>query len=267
MYKCKHFVNKQLLEFILDNLGLPLSTFGQRLEEVRHVLRMNKTEFGKALDITPSSLTRYENNTVQPSLDFFERLAMSGNISGVMINLNWLVSGVGEIIIETKPKDEDAFKIPEYTNNLFTKAFIYALKNNSYKQLDYLIEQFIIREEFKDEFTFPQSAAFFGEAFVYLGSIKSLRLFTLGLEEYKSTIKNILPDFANEILQTHIATYQLGRTSESQYFISDKQRKCLSSLLDQFSNIECFVILSDVSKAIEILTAEAISSDDPLKLM
>jgi transcriptional regulator with XRE-family HTH domain len=251
----------------LENLTLPLSTFGQRLEEVRHILRMNKTDFGKALDITPSSLTRYENNTVQPSLDFFERLAMSSHISGVAINLNWLISGVGEIIIETKSIDKEDQNIPEYTNYLFTKALIFTLKNNSYKQLDHLLEQFILREEFKDRFTFPQSAAFFSEAFVYLGNIKFLRLFVLALAHHKSTIPNIFPDFSNEILQTHIATFQLGRTNDSPYFISEKQRKCLSSLLDQLSNIECFVILSDVDKAIEILENASFFSDDLLKFM
>lgn len=250
-------------------MELPLSTFGQRLEEVRHVLRMNKTEFGKALDITPSSLTRYENNTVQPSLDFFERIAISGKTSGVMINLNWLISGIGDIIIENDPSksNDNLDLIPEPTSNLFTKALMYTHKNNSYQYLNNLLEQFIIREEFRERFTFPQSATFFGEAFVHLGSLQALHLFVQALESYKSTIQLIVPEFAREILETHIATYQLGSNSKSKNFISEKQRLCLSSILKQFNSIECFVILSDTSKANEILNDESIFSDDLMRFI
>lgn len=244
-------------------MNSPLTTFGSRLEHLRISLKMNKQEFANALDVPAASFTRYENNSVKPGLDFFERIFDAGQKIGTMINLNWLIGGFGEMLIDLKEIEQDMNQeIPEKTSNLLMQAFLLGYQDDSFDELDKMIEQYIVRSTFRKKFTFPQSTSFFSSLYWHFERLKTLRLFARALKDHKNNQKIIVPEFAKEILMTAIATYNLTLIDKFDNLITEKQRKLAMSIVEDFTSVECFAILSDVDMAIEILEDEKLTSLD-----
>ena len=74
-------------------------------ERIR-VLRGDKTqkEFAKAINIKHQYISNYENNIVNPTTDFYIKVAKA-----LKVNINWLLLGEGEIygtIINNKHDEE-----------------------------------------------------------------------------------------------------------------------------------------------------------------
>jgi transcriptional regulator with XRE-family HTH domain len=69
------------------------NTENQRIKIIRKVLKLSQNDFSKAIGITQSALSHYESGANSISLGVLQ------NIRKVYkINLNWLVSGQGEMI-------------------------------------------------------------------------------------------------------------------------------------------------------------------------
>ena len=68
--------------------------FAQRLKKARKDAGYNQNEVSKLLNISRSSLSKYENGQLEPSLETLAKLAQFYNISA-----NWLLG----ISLETEP--------------------------------------------------------------------------------------------------------------------------------------------------------------------
>lgn len=55
--------------------------FGIRIKELRTALGMNQVEFGKALSVTKQSVSNWENENIQPSIDMLVRIASTFSVS------------------------------------------------------------------------------------------------------------------------------------------------------------------------------------------
>lgn len=55
--------------------------FGLRLKELREAKRLSQKDVAKRLNVVPSTISGYENNTVTPSLEQFARMAILYNTS------------------------------------------------------------------------------------------------------------------------------------------------------------------------------------------
>lgn len=74
--------------------------FSENLKKVRQELGLSIARFADKLEMSPNTLTNYELNRREPSLTFFVQLNKKTNI-----NLNWLVSGKGNMF--NTPEFED----------------------------------------------------------------------------------------------------------------------------------------------------------------
>jgi transcriptional regulator with XRE-family HTH domain len=103
---------------------------GERLKELRKEKEMTLDELGAILNIPKSSLSRYENNESDPSIETVKRIAQYFNVS-----IDWLsgltdirgpidhlvTSEYGDILTEMKNKNisaEHLLKFMEFYNNL-----------------------------------------------------------------------------------------------------------------------------------------------------
>lgn len=92
-------------------------TIGERITELREILKMNKSQFSELTGISRSQLTGYESNSNMPGYD-----SIAGIINSIPnINLNWLYTG-----IEPKFIDEQS---PSVKNPRMIKILKDQIKN------------------------------------------------------------------------------------------------------------------------------------------
>lgn len=232
-----------------------MDTFGDRLKQFRLLRKLTQAVLASKLETTPTSLGRYEKDEVQPPLDFLQNVKKEWSNT----NLNWLVSGQGEATIE----EIDSFNCPPETTDRIVAALSIAERSGSgYHLLNNALEEFVVRMTFKEKFTFPQTASFFGAVYTHFERLKTLRLFARSVREAKNKIESLTTDNARAILSDVILEYKFTNTDKYDNFISDKQRKFLLNLVEDFSDVECFAILSDIDRAIEILEDEKLTAID-----
>lgn len=232
-----------------------MDTFGERLKKIRLDKKLTQAVLATKLDTTPTSLGRYEKDEVLPPLDFFQNIKKEWPDT----NLNWLVSGQGEATID----EIGNFNCPAETTDRIVAAFSMAERSGSgYHLLNNALEEFIVRMTFKEKFTFPQTASFFGAVYAHFERLKTLRLFARSVREARNKIESLNPKNAREILIGAISEYKFTNTDKYDNLISDKQRKFLLNLIEDFNDVECFAILSDIDRAIEILEDEKLTAID-----
>ncbi len=78
--------------------------FAQNLKKLRIELGLSVSKFADRLEMSANTLTNYEQNRRAPSLNLFVQLDKKVNA-----NLNWLVSGKGEMFNQStkKPTEND----------------------------------------------------------------------------------------------------------------------------------------------------------------
>ena len=74
-------------------------SFGSRIKEFRKVFNLSQQELAKKLNMQPQALARYEKDKVKPSIELAQKLTNMFNI-----NLNWLLTGRGEMFLKDNPK-------------------------------------------------------------------------------------------------------------------------------------------------------------------
>ncbi len=73
--------------------------FAENLKKIRTKLGLSVAKFAEKLDMSANTLTNYEQNRRAPSLNLFVQLDKK-----VDVNLNWLVSGKGDMLINLQKK-------------------------------------------------------------------------------------------------------------------------------------------------------------------
>lgn len=79
-------------------------SIGERIREVRHDHSLTVREFAEALSIEDKTidrgnLSRYENDLVKPSFDFFYCICKVFSV-----NLNWLIVDIGSMYLVREKK-------------------------------------------------------------------------------------------------------------------------------------------------------------------
>ena len=107
-----------------------------RIKNIRELLGLKQTEFAKKLDVPNSTIHKYENGVVEPSSKFLSKIAKKFNI-----NMNWLLTGEGQMFLNDSSSDDNIVNIPFYTevkaaagcgafvNDEYSKDFIPFNKN------------------------------------------------------------------------------------------------------------------------------------------
>ncbi len=78
---------------------------GERLRQVRKVLKLSQHELGEKLGINASAISQMESNRIRPSLD---TMFLLNKYYGV--NLHWLITGVGEMFTDSRYQHLDPEK-------------------------------------------------------------------------------------------------------------------------------------------------------------
>ena len=66
-------------------------SINKRMKELRESNGLNKVEFAKVIDVTKSSITRYESGEMKPNLDVIKKIC-----SKFGVTMEWLVNGKEE---------------------------------------------------------------------------------------------------------------------------------------------------------------------------
>ncbi|MCB9201486.1 MAG: helix-turn-helix transcriptional regulator [Flavobacteriales bacterium] len=107
-----------------------------RISEIITYYELTPTEFANKLDIQRSSVSHLTSGRNKPSVDFIQKLA----IHFPKINLDWFVSGKGEMI---KTESTQKINLPSPTLSLFPELENqenqdHLTKNNENKQIKHL---------------------------------------------------------------------------------------------------------------------------------
>lgn len=70
-----------------------------RLKKARETCRLSQKELASLIGVPTTTISKYERGENKPSLDILTKIG-----SALNINLNWLVSGIGDIFLSEKDK-------------------------------------------------------------------------------------------------------------------------------------------------------------------
>lgn len=85
--------------------------YAENLKKIRKKLGLSVAKMADKLEMSASTLTAYERRERTPSVEFY------GKLSAILkVNLNWIVSGSGEMFLS--PADENTFKKKDIKNNI-----------------------------------------------------------------------------------------------------------------------------------------------------
>jgi transcriptional regulator with XRE-family HTH domain len=73
-------------------------TIGSRLKTIREILKLNQKDFGEPINIGLQNISKYERDEVKPSYEALEKIT-----NQYKINLNYLVTGMGEMFLGQEP--------------------------------------------------------------------------------------------------------------------------------------------------------------------
>ena len=78
--------------------------FENRLKQLRIKKQLTLKEFGEKILLRPSQACRYESGHQKPGLEILKKIHEAYGV-----NLNWLISGDGEMLVKNYKKDQDKF--------------------------------------------------------------------------------------------------------------------------------------------------------------
>lgn len=80
-----------------------LLEIGQRIRKIRsEIVKVSQFEFSEQISMTQSNLSMLENGKIYPSCFLLIKINLNYNI-----NINWLVTGVGNMTLEEPIKEEN----------------------------------------------------------------------------------------------------------------------------------------------------------------
>lgn len=88
------------------------STINDRINSLINSLRMNKNSFGKFINVSPQNIHNIiGERQSKPSSEVLEKIitAVNGLESAKKLNSDWLLTGKGEMFIDSKSTDNGAF--------------------------------------------------------------------------------------------------------------------------------------------------------------
>lgn len=74
--------------------------YGENLKKLRFELKMSARELAERIGVSPGSIQNYEAGKREPNYNFMQILCQQLNV-----NLNWFVTGEGEMFIKKQPAD------------------------------------------------------------------------------------------------------------------------------------------------------------------
>lgn len=108
-----------------------LNNIGERAKYIRTKFDLSKKEFAAKLSISNSFVSEIENNAKRPGFLFMQRV-----IEVFQVNLNWLVTGKGEIFLQEEKEKIDLDDFGEQTQNI--KELLQTFKNSPLVQMTVL---------------------------------------------------------------------------------------------------------------------------------
>jgi len=108
-----------------------MDRIGDRIKDIRVNLSISQSDMANILGTNQKTLSRYENNLTFPPVDILEKLAEKYNF-----NLHWLITGKGEMFIESSKAQATAFLKNEKNAN--ANSYLETQDNNFYSK--YLLE-------------------------------------------------------------------------------------------------------------------------------
>ena len=150
-------------QYLKRSFTKKMDRIGDRIKNIRINLSISQSDMANILGTNQKTLSRYENNLTFPPVDILEKLAEKYNF-----NLNWLITGKGEMFIESSnvqatehlgvKKNANANSYLEtQANNFYSKYLLEDSEDrNAPKELDLIKIENIIAREKEDAILIPE---------------------------------------------------------------------------------------------------------------
>lgn len=213
----------------------------ERLKLIREKKGLNQTSFAEVFSVTQRTLSNWETGRNEPSLSVLQKISRDYNI-----NMNWLITGVGKMTLESF----ENINIPAHITILVNKSF----ELNPSALTENLIK-FILENSVKQKLrNYDKSVPFL--KYLFWDRYDTLANFRLMIRVLKTLKKDDLNNLKVEnskfFLIDLIKNYQLGISDNIGYAIRNKDKEnTLKWIEDTFDELEAYSILMDLEPAIK----------------
>lgn len=213
----------------------------ERLKLIREKIGLNQTSFAEVFSVTQRTLSNWETGRNEPSLSVLQKISRDYNI-----NMNWLITGVGKMTLESF----ENINIPAHITILVNKSF----ELNPSALTENLIK-FILENSVKQKLrNYDKSVPFL--KYLFWDRYDTLANFRLMIRVLKTIKKDDLNNLKVEnskfFLIDLIKNYQLGISDNIGYAIRNKDKEnTLKWIEDTFDELEAYSILMDLEPAIK----------------
>lgn len=97
--------------------------YKNNLKKIRFELGLSSQKLAEKLDVSQGSIVNYENGSRKPNYEFMEKLHDTFNV-----NLNWFISGKGEMFIN----EQNKFDLNKIDKTEFKKMFMECMKETGF---------------------------------------------------------------------------------------------------------------------------------------
>lgn len=213
----------------------------ERLKLIREKIGLNQTSFAEVFSVTQRTLSNWETGRNEPSLSVLQKISRDYNI-----NMNWLITGVGKMTLESF----ENINIPAHITILVNKSFELNPSALTENLIKFILENSVKQKLRNYDKSVPFLKYLFWDRYDTLANFRLMIRVLKTLE--KDDLNNLKVENSKIFLIDLIKNYQLGISDNIGYAIRNKDKEnTLKWIEDTFDELEAYSILMDLEPAIK----------------
>ncbi|OHE17887.1 MAG: hypothetical protein A2525_05645 [Sulfurimonas sp. RIFOXYD12_FULL_36_11] len=213
----------------------------ERLKLIREKIGLNQTSFAEVFSVTQRTLSNWETGRNEPSLSVLQKISRDYNI-----NMNWLITGVGKMTLESF----ENINIPAHITILVNKSFELNPSALTENLIKFILENSVKQKLRNYDKSVPFLKYLFWDRYDTLANFRLMIRVLKTLE--KDDLNNLKVENSKIFLIDLIKNYQIGISDNIGYAIRNKDKEnTLKWIEDTFDELEAYSILMDLEPAIK----------------
>ena len=213
----------------------------ERLKLIREKIGLNQTSFAEVFSVTQRTLSNWETGRNEPSLRVLQKISRDYNI-----NMNWLITGVGKMTLESF----ENINIPAHITILVNKSFELNPSALTENLIKFILENSVKQKLRNYDKSVPFLKYLFWDRYDTLANFRLMIRVLKTLE--KDDLNNLKVENSKIFLIDLIKNYQIGISDNIGYAIRNKDKEnTLKWIEDTFDELEAYSILMDLEPAIK----------------
>lgn len=212
-----------------------------RLKLIRETIGLNQASFAELFEVSQRTLSNWETGRNEPSLEVLQKLYLS-----YRVNLNWLLSGNGQMILDLS----DNLIIPEHITVLINKSYELSPDGLTQDLLKFILENSVKQKLRNYDKSVPFMKYLLWDRY---DTLANFRLMMRALKTLnKDNLNNLKVEESKAVLIDLIKNYQLSIGDYIGHTIRSKNKEnTIKWIEDTFDDLEAHAILIDIEPAIK----------------